>query len=48
MAEGCLELRDPTLFGGGVWSKLTLSALIEVAGEDESAQLDAKIANEHQ
>ena len=37
VAEGGLERRDPTLLGGSGQSKFTLGALIQVAGEDDSA-----------
>ena len=48
MAESGLGRRDPTLVGGGALSEFTLCTLVEVAGEDDSAQLHAKVADEQQ
>ena len=48
VAEGGLERRDPTLVGGRTRSEFTLGALLEVAGEDDSAQLHAHLADEQQ
>ena len=40
--------RDPTLVSGSGSSEFTLSALVEVAVEDDIAQLHAKVADEQQ
>ena len=48
MTESGLGRRDPTLVGGGALSEFTLCTLAEVAGEDDSAQLHAKVADEQQ
>ena len=48
MAEGGLERRDPTLLGGSARSKFTLGALIQVAGEDDSAQFHAQVSDKQQ
>ena len=48
MAESGLGRRDPTLVGGGALGEFMLCTLVEVAGEDDSAQLHAKVADEQQ
>ena len=48
VAEGGLERRDPTLVGGSARQSFTLSALIEITNEDDSAQLHTKVADEQQ